>query len=125
MAKMFIAYLVANPFYVNEILASYSPGVPDNIKDSVLSVYNTLDEKTKHVWRILSVLPTAFEVNFLEKMEPEYAPAIENCLDKKVMILENGLLSFKHELFRRTIEDSLSPLVRIELNKKVLELFPR
>jgi len=112
-----------NPFYVNEILASYSPGVPDNIKDSVLSVYNTLDEKTKHVWRILSVLPTAFEVNFLEKMEPEYAPAIENCLDKKVMILENGLLSFKHELFRRTIEDSLSPLVRIELNKKVLELF--
>lgn len=112
-----------NPFYVNEILASYSPGVPDNIKDSVLAVYNTLDEKTKHVWRILSVLPTAFEVYFLEKMEPEYAPAIENCLDKKVMILENGLLSFKHELFRRTIEDSLSPLVRIELNKKVLELF--
>ncbi|HEY5773645.1 MAG TPA: AAA family ATPase, partial [Chitinophagaceae bacterium] len=112
-----------NPFYVNEILASYSPGVPDNIKDSVLSVYNTLDEKVKHVWRILSVLPTAFEVNFLEKMEPEYASAIENCLDKKVMILENGLLSFKHELFRRTIEDSLSPLVRIALNKKVLELF--
>src|SRR4051794_21444512 len=29
-----------NPFYVNEILASYSPGVPDNIKDSILSVYN-------------------------------------------------------------------------------------
>ncbi len=112
-----------NPFYVNEILASYSPGVPDNIKDSILAVYNPLDEKTKQVWRILSVLPTAFEVNFLAKMEPEYAPAIENCLDKKVMILENGLLSFKHELFRRTIEDSLSPLVRIELNKKVLELF--
>ncbi|MGE5108274.1 MAG: ATP-binding protein, partial [Sphingobacteriales bacterium] len=28
-----------NPFYVNEILASYSPGIPDNIKDSILSVY--------------------------------------------------------------------------------------
>ncbi|MEP6949914.1 MAG: LuxR C-terminal-related transcriptional regulator [Ginsengibacter sp.] len=24
-----------NPFYVNEIVASYSPGVPDNIKDAV------------------------------------------------------------------------------------------
>src|SRR5262245_21941084 len=27
-----------NPFYVTEILASYSEGVPDNIKDSILSV---------------------------------------------------------------------------------------
>jgi len=36
-----------NPFYVNEILASYSPGVPENIKDSILSVYNRQDEKTK------------------------------------------------------------------------------
>jgi hypothetical protein len=34
-----------NPFYVNEILASYSVGVPDNIKDSILSSYNRLDEK--------------------------------------------------------------------------------
>jgi predicted ATPase len=52
-----------NPFYVNEILASYSQGVPDNIKDSILSVYNRQDEKTKQVWQILSVLPTGFETN--------------------------------------------------------------
>lgn len=112
-----------NPFYVNEILASYSQGVPDNIKDSILSVYNRMDEHTKHIWEILAVLPTAFEITYLEKMEPSYAAAIENHLDLNILIVENGLISFKHELYRRTIETSLSPLVRIALNKKILELF--
>ena len=112
-----------NPFYVNEILASYSPGVPENIKDSILSVYMRMDENAKHIWQILSVLPTAFEIKYLEKMEPSYASAIENYLDLKILILDKGLISFKHELYRRTIESSLSPLVRLALNKKILELF--
>jgi DNA-binding CsgD family transcriptional regulator len=112
-----------NPFYVNEILASYSPGVPDNIKDSILSVYNRLDEKTKHVWEILSVFPTGFKIKYLEKMEPLYATAIEQYLDSKILILNEGLLLFKHELYRRTIEESLSPLLRVALNKKILALF--
>ncbi len=112
-----------NPFYVNEILASYSPGVPDNIKDSILSVYNRLDEKTKQVWDILSVLPTGFEVRYLEMMEPMYAAAIANCLEMKILLIKDGLIFFKHELYRRTIETSLSPFVRVALNKKILEMF--
>ena len=40
-----------NPFYVNEILASYCPGVPDNIKDSILAVYERKEEGTKHAWQ--------------------------------------------------------------------------
>ena len=111
-----------NPFYVNEILASYSPGVPDNIKDSVLSVYNSLDEKTKQLWQMLSVLPTGLEIRYLEKMEPSYTTAIESCLESKILISEKESIFFKHELYRRTIEASLSPFLRIELNKKILDL---
>ncbi len=110
-----------NPFYVNEILASYSLGIPDNIKDAILSVYNHLEEKLKHVWEILSVLPTGFEVGYLEKLEPDYAAAIAPCLEAKIMFFREGKLFFKHELYRRTIETSLSPFVRIALNKRVLE----
>ncbi|MEO6000997.1 MAG: AAA family ATPase [Chitinophagaceae bacterium] len=112
-----------NPFYVNEILASYSLGVPDNIKDSILSVYNRQERETKHVWQILSVLPTGFEVKYLEMVEPLYATAVERCLESKILILKDGLIFFKHELYRRTIEDSLSPLLRVALNKKILDLF--
>jgi DNA-binding CsgD family transcriptional regulator len=112
-----------NPFYVNEILASYSLGIPENIKDSILSVYNRLDEKTKQIWRILSILPIGFEIKYLEKIEPLYPAAIHNCLDLKILILKDGVIFFKHELYRRTVEASLSPLIRIELNKRILDLF--
>jgi DNA-binding CsgD family transcriptional regulator len=112
-----------NPFYVNEILASYSLGVPDNIKDSILSSYNRLDEDSKNVWQILSILPTGFEIGYLEKMEPSYAASVHNYLELKILVQNGNLILFKHELFRRTIESSLSPLLRIKLNKKILELF--
>lgn len=111
-----------NPFYVNEILASYSTGVPDNVKDSILSVYNRMGERTKQVWQILSVLPTGCEARYLEKLEPSYIPAIEPCLNARILLLQNGLIRFKHELYRRTIEGSLSPLLRVVLNKRVLDV---
>jgi DNA-binding CsgD family transcriptional regulator len=112
-----------NPFYVNEILASYSLGVPDNIKDSILSVYNRVDGKTKEVWQILAVLPTGLETKYLEKMEPCYAPEIETSLELKILVPKNDVIFFKHELFRRTIESALSPLLKINLNKRILDLF--
>ncbi|HET6253639.1 MAG TPA: AAA family ATPase [Puia sp.] len=112
-----------NPFYVNEILASYSPGVPDNIKDSILSVFNRLDSTTRQVCALLSVLPTGLETDYLEQLEPHYATALAACLETKIILLKDSRLFFKHELYRRTIESSLSPFVRIDLNKRILNTF--
>jgi len=111
-----------NPFYVNEILASYSTGIPDNIKDSILSVYNRQNEKTKQVWQILSVIPSGLEVKYLEKLEPYFSEAIHDCLDTKILIMTGVLISFKHELYRRTIETSLSPVIRRDINKRMLDI---
>ncbi|MGZ4091100.1 MAG: AAA family ATPase, partial [Bacteroidia bacterium] len=110
-----------NPFYVNEILSSYSLGVPDNIKDSIISAYNRQEERAKQVWELLSVVPASFEIKYLEKMEPLYSTAIERCLESKILIIDEGHIYFKHELFRRTIEASLSPLKRVILNKRILD----
>ena len=111
-----------NPFYVNEILASYSPGIPENIRDSILSVYNRLPKNTRELWALLSVLPTGLELEQLEKLEPGYAEALAPCIEAKLLYLKDGKLFFKHELYRRTIETSLSPFKRIDLNKRVLEV---
>jgi DNA-binding CsgD family transcriptional regulator len=112
-----------NPFFVNEILASYSEGVPATIRDGIVSAYNRTGEHTRHVWDLLSVVPGKFETKYLETFDPHYLQAIENCTKLQILIQENGQIFFKHELFRRTIENALSPLKRIELNKKILELF--
>src|SRR6476659_9269375 len=112
-----------NPFYVNEILSSYSAGIPDNIRDAVISVYNRQEDMTRRIWEILSVFPDRFEIKYLEKMEPQFATAIERSLETRILLMQGGYIFFKHELFRRTIENFLSPFKRVSLNKRILELF--
>ena len=112
-----------NPFYVNEILASYSPGVPDNIKDSILSVYERQKEGTKNAWQIWSVMPEGLEVERVAKLKSALGKAIDHCFAMSVILVQNDKVVFKHELYRRTIEEALTPFKRIELNKMMLDLF--
>jgi DNA-binding CsgD family transcriptional regulator/tetratricopeptide (TPR) repeat protein len=111
-----------NPYFVTEILSSYSEGVPVNIRDSIISAYNRTSAKTRQIWELLSIIPGRFESRYLERFDSGYLEAIENCMQLQILIVSKGQIYFKHELFRRTIEDSLSPLKRIALNKKILDL---
>jgi DNA-binding CsgD family transcriptional regulator len=112
-----------NPFYVNEILANYSPGIPDNIKDSILAIYNDLSDETKDTWQFLSVIAEGLEYKRFTGINDYYVDTISNCMAKKILVIKNDKLLFKHELYRRAIEESLSPFKRIDLNKKVLSIF--
>jgi tetratricopeptide (TPR) repeat protein len=55
-------------------------------------------------------------------LEPNFIEAIESCLETKILIVDKGSIFFKHELYRRTVESSLSPLLRVALHKKILGL---
>ena len=110
-----------NPFYVTEILASYSPGVPENIKDAILAVYNRQEKGTKNAWEICSVIPEGLEVNRFARIKSSWDEGMDHCFALNIIIIKNDRVVFKHELYRRTIEASLSPFKRIELNKKILE----
>lgn len=112
-----------NPFYVTEILASYSPGVPENIKDAILSVYHKQEKGTKNAWEICSVIPEGLEINRFGKIKSSWDQGMDHCFALQIIIIKNNRVVFKHELYRRTIEGSLSPFKRIALNKKMLELF--
>lgn len=112
-----------NPFYVNEILASYNLEVPDSVRDSILSTYNNCDEQSKLVWDVLAVIPSPFEVDYLEQIAQDYEESVALCLHYKILIIENNRISFKHELFRRTIESVLSPFEKVKLHRRILELF--
>jgi DNA-binding CsgD family transcriptional regulator len=112
-----------NPFYVNEILASYSPGVPENIKDSILDVYNRQEEGTKLAWQICSVIPEGLEINRFAKLKSSWDKGMDHCFALKIINVKNDRVIFKHELYRRTIEASLTPFKRIALNKTILDLF--
>ena len=123
MQKTFTIFPAENPFYVTEILASYSPGIPENIKDAILAVYNRQDEATKSAWQLLSVIPEGLELEWFAKIDVAMHRPIENSLESKILLVKNGRIYFKHELYRLTIENSLSPFKRIALHKNLLQLF--
>ncbi len=111
-----------NPFYVNEILASYSHGIPENIKDSVLSVFNRLDPAVKALWELIAVIPNRIENWLLKKVAPDDTQILETCFQKGILKADDHYIFFKHELFRIIIEESLSPPRRIWLNKQLLDI---
>lgn len=112
-----------NPFYVSEILAAYHEEIPGSIRDSILYAYNNCDEKAKKVWDILAVIPSAFEVDYLDEIVPGYAEGVASCIHHKILIVENKFIYFKHDLYRRSIESILSPLEKLKLHRIILNLF--
>jgi len=111
-----------NPFYVTEILSQYSLGIPDNIKDSILSLFYRQPEKVRQLWELISILSGKIDYKLLELMEPNLFSSVDRCLKSGVLLMEGNFLIFKHELFRKTIEDALTAYKKIQLNSKVLDI---
>lgn len=115
-----------NPFYVNEILASYSPGIPENIKDSILSVFYRLDDsRVRELWELMSVMPNRIESWLMDLLEPDYAQIADTCFRKGIFIAKEQYIFFKHELYRQSIEETLSYSKRLFFNKKILDILLR
>jgi ATP/maltotriose-dependent transcriptional regulator MalT len=114
-----------NPFYVTEILASYSLGIPENVKDSVLSIFNKGEEEVKALWELVSILPNRIETWLLEFLDPDFLKVTDACFRAEVLISDGKFIFFKHDLYRRIIEESLPPHKWQKLNKKMLDIMLR
>lgn len=111
-----------NPFYVSEILASYSLGIPEKIKDSILSIFRSADPKSRAAWELLSILPAGMEQNLIKEVNSDFPNDVTRCVDRGVIINVQDRYTFKHELFRLAIEESLEPLKRKNLHRAVLKV---
>ncbi len=113
-----------NPFYVMEILSHPNHmGIPERIKDSILSRFHSRNEMTKTLWEFLSVLPSAkIEIGLLNYIEDKFGSCMDECISAGIIISRPGQLSFNHELFRITIEESLSHAKRKNLHKTILQI---
>jgi len=110
-----------NPFYVTEILASYSDEIPENVKDTVLNVYYKQNETVRHLWEMISIFPGKVNYELIEEIEPDFYTSIENSIAAGILLNDGKHVFFKHELFRTAIENEISALNKIRLNQKVLD----
>jgi len=109
-----------NPFYITEVLANKIDELPSSIKEAVIARTSKLSTETKELLEIISVIPSKVEIDLLRKLFNNVEVHIDHCINKAILITEKNLVSFRHELARLAILNSIPKMKRIQIHQKVL-----
>jgi ATP/maltotriose-dependent transcriptional regulator MalT len=105
-----------NPLLVTEVLAGPAADVPPTVRDLVLSRLTTLSGPAREVASLVSVVPTRVTADLLlDRLAP-----VDECLARGVLVATGDGVGYRHELLRRAVEESLSPVRRAALHAEVL-----
>src|SRR5882724_1303973 len=114
-----------NPFFVTEVLAAVADTVPITVRDAVLARAARLSVAAREIAELVCVVPGKTEGWLLELAARPDEASIDGCLGIGMVRYEDASLAFRHELARRALEDSLSPLRKQSLHARVLVVLAR
>jgi DNA-binding CsgD family transcriptional regulator/tetratricopeptide (TPR) repeat protein len=109
-----------NPFYVTEVLAAGTERVPDSVRDAVLARAAGLSARAREVLEAIAVVPQETEVWLLEALVEGHLEKLEECLHSGMLRAGTATVSFRHELARLAIEESLAPDRLVLLHRRAL-----
>ncbi len=109
-----------NPFYVTEALADTGPGVPVSVSDAVLARVGRLDGAARVAVEQLSVVPTIVGLDLAHSLLGERLDALAEAEARGIVSSRPDGVTFRHELARRAVEQSLPPLRRRTLHRAVV-----
>lgn len=110
-----------NPFFVTEVLAGSPNEIPETIRDAVRARIAGLSHEANAVLEAVSTVPTGAEPWLLEALVGDLDNGLAECLASGALTADGDTFSFRHELARLTVEESLPPHRRIVLNRRALE----
>jgi DNA-binding CsgD family transcriptional regulator/tetratricopeptide (TPR) repeat protein len=109
-----------NPFFVTEVLASGDELLPDTVRDAVLARAARLPDPARGLLDAVAVVPGQVELSLLTALAGELVDSLDACLVSGILVAEGNVVSFRHELARRAIEESLGPHRRGVLHRAAL-----
>ena len=108
-----------NPFFVTEALTAGTSRVPASVRESVLGRFARLPSGARATAELVSVVPGRAEQWLVEACLEGAADVAAGERYGLLVVTREGI-SFRHELARRAIEESLSGQQRTEHNRAVL-----
>jgi DNA-binding CsgD family transcriptional regulator/tetratricopeptide (TPR) repeat protein len=109
-----------NPFFVTEILAMCDGTVPATVRDAVLARAARLDPPAQRVLDAVAVVPHAAELWLLEAITGHDLDGLDAGIASGMLRAERATISFRHEIARVAIEESLAPHSRAQLHARAL-----
>jgi len=110
-----------NPFFVTEVLAGGEPTVPPTVRDAVLARASRVNLAARCVLDAVSVVLPRAELPLLEALCRHVPAQLDECLASGMLVAEGDAVTFRHELARIAVEESLNPLERVLLHRRALE----
>ena len=110
-----------NPFFVTEVLAGGDPTVPPTVRDAVLARASRVNLAARCVLDAVSVVLPRAELPLLEALCRHVPAQLDDCLASGMLVAEGDAVTFRHELARIAVEESLNPLERVLLHRRALE----
>ena len=111
-----------NPFYLSELLASKPPaGLPPSVASAVLARVSRLDEASRRLVEVVSVVPNRVSTQVLDAVMPGWAAAAEEPERRQLLELDGAFVRFRHELARNAVRLSLPSVARRRLHAEVLD----
>jgi DNA-binding CsgD family transcriptional regulator len=110
-----------NPFFVTEVLAGGGTDVPPTVRDAVLGRMSRLGASAQAVLEAVAVVPPRAEIWLLDEVLGDGVEQVDACLEAGMLQGEGRTVSFRHELARLAVEQSIGPHRRAVLHRHVLE----
>jgi DNA-binding CsgD family transcriptional regulator/tetratricopeptide (TPR) repeat protein len=112
-----------NPFYVTECLAAGAGAVPATVRDAVLARAARLTKGARRVLDCVAVVPDGVDVALLDALVGDADSAgagLDVCVEGGMLTARAGVVTFRHELARLAIEDTVAPGRRRALHRAAL-----
>jgi DNA-binding CsgD family transcriptional regulator/tetratricopeptide (TPR) repeat protein len=109
-----------NPFYVHEVLDAGGEVIPDTIRGVVLARIAALCPEARSLVEDVSLAPPQMEAWLMERV-CDIAHHIDECLDAGVLASTADSVSFRHEIARMAVEETVSPAHRLAVHRRILE----
>jgi predicted ATPase len=109
-----------NPFFVTEVLAAGEDEIPDTVRAAVLAHAARLSSAARTLLEAAAVVPPPVELWLLEALAADVFDQLDECLTSGMLTASPGGVTFRHELARLAVEESLAPNRRVALHQKAL-----
>ncbi|WP_116809209.1 ATP-binding protein [Steroidobacter cummioxidans] len=110
-----------NPFFVTEVVAAGTAGVPATVRDAVLARAGRLRPSARAILDAAAVAGPRIEPWLLQELTSAESGWIDECLATGVLCAQNGVFTFRHELAREAVLDALTPTKAMSLHRMVLQ----
>lgn len=108
-----------NAFYVTEVLRSGIDGIPEQCRDAILARIANLSRGAVQALEIVALAGARVEVEVLEGLLSGGLPALDEALDRGLLIEAQGVITFRHELARLVVDEHVAPGKRILQNRRL------